>query len=390
VTRPDDACRPDYAGGGIVNLMASLVQARGGTARAPEARLLPARELGDIPQIVLLVIDGLGADWLDRHAPRGLLSQHRLGTLTSVFPTATAPAITTFLTGVAPGQHGVTGWFVWLRELGCVLKILSGQPRYGGADYRQARLNVRALCPQPALFDDLAVPAAVVSPREIARSPFNLAHLGRDTRLYPCAGFGDLCRQIERALRAVPAPGYVYAYWPKLDALGHRHGIASPAAVAHLRDIERHLDTLRKRVAGRGVALLVSADHGQIDTAPAATVELAAHPRLAATLRLPLCGEPRAAFCYPGLAQAEAFVAYCDAQLAAAVTVWRGADAIAQRLFGPGPVHPELSHRIGDFVLTGRGAWIVRDRLPTEEPFVQIGVHGGLSRAEMLVPLCRL
>jgi hypothetical protein len=35
-----------------------------------------------------------------------------------------------------------------------------------------------------------------------------------------------------------------------------------------------------------------------------------------------------------------------------------------------------------------RGDSVIQERLPSETPHVQIGAHGGLSRAEMLVPLC--
>jgi hypothetical protein len=31
--------------------------------------------------------------------------------------------------------------------------------------------------------------------------------------------------------------------------------------------------------------------------------------------------------------------------------------------------------------------WTLRDRLPGEKPFMPVGVHGGLSEAELNVPL---
>ncbi len=36
--------------------------------------------------------------------------------MASIFPATTATAVTTFLTGTAPQQHGITGWFMYLRE----------------------------------------------------------------------------------------------------------------------------------------------------------------------------------------------------------------------------------------------------------------------------------
>jgi hypothetical protein len=112
---------PNYQGASIINLMQSLIRARGPAAGAatsstsapyPEAQLLPAAEIARARHLVLLVIDGLGDDWLRRQSPQGPLARHRLGALTSVFPPTTATAITSYLTGDAPQQHGMTGWYM--------------------------------------------------------------------------------------------------------------------------------------------------------------------------------------------------------------------------------------------------------------------------------------
>ncbi len=122
---------PDYHGGSIVNLMASIVQALGAEERLyPPLRALPPARLTS-RNIVLLVIDGLGHDSLITHCRDGVLARHMKDRITSVFPSTTATAITTFLTGTAAQQHGVTGWFMYFRELGGVLAVLPYQPRHG-------------------------------------------------------------------------------------------------------------------------------------------------------------------------------------------------------------------------------------------------------------------
>ena len=69
---------PDYQGGSIVNLMQSLIHARGhrpaDAEHYPEAQLLPAAEITKARHVVLLVIDGLGDEWLQRHAQTGSIS----------------------------------------------------------------------------------------------------------------------------------------------------------------------------------------------------------------------------------------------------------------------------------------------------------------------------
>ena len=382
-----DLPRPDYAGGGIVNLMASIIRARGGEADYPSLDLLPPATIAGHTNLLLLVIDGLGADWLAARSPGGILHRHCLGAITSVFPPTTATAITTFLTGDAPQQHALTGWFTYLRELGCVMSILPGNPRYGGVGYGQAGVDLGALLNHRPIASRLATRTLILTPDHIAYSDFNRAHLG-PAECRPFRGLTDGLRQAARALREDQAPKYLYLYWPGLDSLGHEVGMASPAAARHLAAIEQALTDFLVAIAGTDTLVLVTADHGQIDTRPADNIHLADHPQLASCLALPLCGEPRAAFCYLRPRRVNTFVDYCQEVLGDRVSLHPSGELVEQGLFGHGAPDPRLEERTGDFTLLMRGAWVIRDRLPSEKAYTQIGVHGGLSATELQVPLC--
>jgi hypothetical protein len=117
-------------------------------------------------------------------------------------------------------------------------------------------------------------------------------------------------------------------------------------------------------------------------------VRLADHPELAECLALPLCGEPRAAFCYVRPDRVERFTAYCRDRLGDRFDLHPSQDLLDAELFGTGTPHPRLHERIGDYILIARGHALIRDQLPTEKDFRQIGVHGGLSPEELYVPLC--
>jgi hypothetical protein len=386
---PPDMHTPDYQGGSIVNLMASIMAARGGHSAYAPLRLLPPAEIIGVTNLVLLVIDGLGADYLARHSPQGPLSRHLRGAITSVFPTTTAAAIPSFLTGEPPHQHGLTGWFTWLRELGCVMTVLPGHPRYGGASYRQAGIDPARLYGLTPVFQRLRTPSVVVSPSYIANSDFNRA-LGVGAKTIPYDGLKAMFRATAIALRRASGPRYFYLYWPKLDTLGHHQGIESPVTRHHLAEIEQVLTDFLVQAAGTDTLVLVTADHGQIDTTPADRIDLADHPTLAQCLALPLCGEPRAAFCYLRPGHVETFSDYCRSRLAGRMEVVPSQDLIDRGLFGLGTPNPRLVERVGDLTLLLRGNNVINQRLPSETPHVQIGVHGGLSRAELLVPLCLL
>jgi len=385
--RPISGVTPDYQGGGILNLVATLIQARGGAAEHPPLMLLPPLEIVEVANLVLIVIDGLGDQWLARRSPDGLLSRHRLGALTSVFPSTTAAAITTYLTGDAPLRHGLTGWHTWMGELGCVMTVLPGTPRFGGVPYRAAGVDTARLFGARSLFGRIATRSWVVTPQRIARSDFNLAHSG-SARVVSYEGLRDLVRNTARAVRRHREPKYVYVYWPELDSIGHRLGIESQAAADHLGVLEAALGEILDRVSGTDTLVLVCADHGQVDAGAGDLIDLADHAGLGACLALPLCGEGRAAFAYLRSGRETAFLDYCAGPLAGLVEVHPSSQLRDSVYFGQGPTHPRFDERIGDYCLLPTGNRVIRQWLPFETRYQLIGQHGGLTEQEMLVPLC--
>ena len=374
---------PDYHGGSIVNLMASIAQALEAEDRLyPPLRALPPARLTS-RNIVLLVIDGLGHDGLITHCRDGVLARHLKDRMTSVFPSTTATAITTFLTGMAPQQHGVTGWFTYFRELGTVLAVLPYQPRHGSP---APTVPARMLFDHVPVFDRLAARSHVVAPNRIVHSEFNTVHNGK-ARPHAFASLGQMFRTIAQIVRGPGERNYIYAYWPELDRLAHEHGIASGEAVAHLAEIDAAFGNFLVGIGGTGTTVIVTADHGFIDARPDQTIELDAHPQLAATLSLPLCGERRAAYCYVHASQRAQFVEYVGAHLEEYADLKDSEYLIEAGYFGLGPPHARLHERIGDYTLIMKDRSIIKDWLPGEPRYVHIGVHGGMSAQEMYVPL---
>ncbi|MGD2083655.1 MAG: phosphodiesterase, partial [Chromatiales bacterium] len=111
------------------------------------------------------------------------------------------------------------------------------------------------------------------------------------------------------------------------------------------------------------------------------------HPELGETLLLPLCGEPRAAYCYVRAGATSDFESYVREELGHCVDLRHSGDILDAGLFGMGSPHPRLAQRIGDFTLLMRDHYVIKDWLPFERRYEQIGVHGGLSADEMYVPL---
>ncbi len=377
---------PDYQGGSIVNLMASLQAGLDGRRHDyPPLTRLPPEWVREHRQVLLLVVDGLGLDYLRAHPEAGCLNAHLRGGMTSVFPPTTATAVTTFLTGEAPRQHGLTGWHMYLRELGSVLAILPARPRYGGPGPGETGVDLRRVLHPRPFADHIGVAAYTVSPAFIAESDFNRAHLGGAQAV----AYRDLGGMLAHCARLLRSPGrkYVYAYWPDLDSLGHRFGIWSEAARGHLLELDRALESLLNAIRGTDTLVVLCADHGQIDPPAERRIELGDHPVLEDCLVLPLCGEPRTAYCYLRPGTEDRFDDYVRQELDGVLDSLTASTVMESAMFGLGEPHPRLLERIGDRVLVMRDDYVIKDWLPQEQRYEMIGVHGGLSQEELWVPL---
>jgi hypothetical protein len=375
---------PDYQGGGIVNLMGSIAAALGVPLPYPHLTALPAAELAQARRLVLLVVDGLGYEFLLGHD--GHLRRHLRASLTSVFPSTTASAIPTFLTGLPPQQHGLTGWNMYFREIGTVASPLPFRTRLGHHPLRASGISPAALLGLTPIFDRIPLFCHAVGPQRIIHSDLNVALSGR-ARRHGYETLEEMFSVIASLVRSTGPRSYVYAYWPELDSLAHDYGIASAEVAAAFAALDSAYGRFLEDIQGSGSLVLVTADHGFIDTVADDVVDLDTHPELRETLRLPLCGEPRAAYCYVRPGRTAEFEAYVRGRLAKRALLMKSEETIRLGWFGPGEAHPELPGRVGDYTLIALGRTCLRDWVPGEERYAHIGVHGGLSAAEMRVPL---
>ena len=382
---------PDYRGGSIVNLMRSIEAALDASACAdaadyPELNCLPAHALRSARNIVLLVIDGLGYEYLRTQGDGSALLSRLQARLTSVFPSTTATAVSTFLTGVGPQQHGLTGWHSWWGELACVASTLRFRPRHGGGSLSQAGIAARSIYSAEPMFNRLAARSYVVSPEKIISSDYNLAHCGKAERR-PYKELPEMFAQVAEILRSAPQRKFIHAYTYAFDDAAHTHGAASVQLQDCFRAIDAAYARMLEQAAGSGTAVIAVADHGFIDSPREACIELADHPALAATLMLPLCGERRVAYCYVRPGAERDFEDYVRRVLGHCADMYRSADLIARGWFGLGPIHPRLAERVGHYTLVMKDNYTIKDWILGEPQHLTLGVHGGTSAAEMQVPL---
>lgn len=382
---PRDAVLPDYGCDGLHGLVRSIsAYLDGHPWSAPGTAAASPRDDGR-RSLVFLLIDGLGDNFLQRFGQGSFLLAHRRGRLTSVFPSTTASAVTTTLTGLAPAQHGLTGWFIRDPRFGGVLAPLpmtrrDSQPLNGF-------LLLPRLFPYRTLFQHRQRASIFILPDYLANSPFSARH-ARGARVVAYDRLDGMTAAVAAAAGTLKGVGgYVHAYYPVFDALSHSHGCSAERVQAQFRRIDAALVQLHAQLAGLECDLVVSADHGFTDSPADRRVCVDDHPGVAALLAAPLFGERRAAFAQVREGAEREFEAAAAEMLADRGVLVRARDLLDSGLLGPGKPHRRLRQRVGSHALLMEAGWTVIDHVAGEREHEMLGVHGGLSADEMWIPL---
>jgi hypothetical protein len=379
---------PDYRGGSLVNLMASIIRSRGGRSPHAELRVLPASRLRPARKLVYLVLDGLGERQLQRHLAAGqgtaFFASHPRTVISSVFPATTAAAVTTFATGASPAEHGIIGWHLNLPDLGLVSTILPALTRTR-SELAPAAFNLGRYLALPRYLESVQGGRHLLSWGHIPTSRYSLAG-PKWTRRAAFRTVRGLEREILRFARA-PGRGLAYAYWPDYDSYCHEAGCNARQTRRHFDALDALMARLRRGVAGTGTTLLVTADHGLVDAPPGHRVELRDVPGFLDCLATLPSGDARQVHCFVRAGRERDFLDVVRRHLRGACLVLPGRRMLAEGWFGPGRPHPALAARCGDYVLLARGDHAFGTSLPGAKPEFNAANHGGASEAEMRVPL---
>jgi hypothetical protein len=356
---------PNYAGPNVRGLIPALLGPRG--AARPD--WIPAIA-ASAAQVVLLVLDGLGWDQLQaRHAVAPTLAAMAGGPITTVAPTTTATALTSITTGLTPGEHGLVGYRIDIG--GDVLNVLRWHSD-GHGDARRIHEPERL---QPfAPFMGESVP--VVSKAELERTSFSAAHL-RGSRPRGWRAASSLPVVIGEQLRA--GERFVYAYYDGVDKIAHERGFG-PYYDAELVAADRLVADVIAALP-TGAALLVTADHGQVDVGERT---LPPSPTLARLVHH-TSGEGRFRWLHARAgAAAELAAAAHEAHDDIAWVVTRE-QTLDEQWFGP-VVSPPVQARLGDVALVTHADVSFDDPADTG-PHPLVCRHGSLTAAEVYVPL---
>jgi hypothetical protein len=369
--------QPRYGVASLADVLPSALAAVGGPGPDP---LGLAAALSAPRRVAVLLVDGLGWHQLPVAAPVAptlaqLTADPAARELTAGFPSTTPTSLVTFGTGAAPGHHGVVGFFLNVPGTDRVLNHIRWDTDPDPRDWQPVE-------PLFARAERAGIAATVVNQPEFEGSGLTVAAY-RGSRYRGAAGVDAIAAGMLGALRDSPR-ALVYGYVNSVDRAGHDHGVDSPPWRAAVADVDRLVRMLAEGLPA-DAALLVTADHGQLNVPADRRFDITADPRLRAGVAV-VAGEPRVRYLHTEPGATADVVAAWRAVLGPAAWVGTRAEAVAAGWFGQ--VRGEHLPRIGDVVAICRDDHVVLATGMEPSPIRNmVAFHGSHTAAEMAIPL---
>jgi hypothetical protein len=259
------------------------------------------------------------------------------------------------------------------------------------------------LFPYTTFYQDLAqygVESTILQHREYTPSTYSDV-VFQGARVIPYNTLPEALVNLQLCMARQNTPAYYFLYYDKIDALSHQYGPSSPQLEAELDTFLTAMDRLFDRQL-RGqqsrTLFVMTADHGQIETDPTTTVYLNREARFAGvetylkTNRngdlLAPAGSARDFFLYVKDEMLDEAHTFLTERLAEQADVVKTEWLIDAGYFGPPPMSDFFLNRVGNLVILAHGNktvwWYVKGKFEQR----LYGIHGGLSRQEMEIPLC--
>jgi hypothetical protein len=404
---PPGAVRPDYSGYCLSNVPSTLASTLGYQDSRPT---LPKDAFGDvdtsgIENVILILCDGFGYNEWQRQSDHGffgaLAAKGNVRTITPVFPSTTSANLTSLSTGLTPQEHGLPEWFVYMQEVGEIIVTLPFT-RVGeyGRDTLVGAMNPRSLFDGTTIYQRMkkaGIASTTFSSRTLAYSAYSTVSR-RGSKINAYASASDLSVSLRKFVERSKGKNYVYVYWSMIDTIEHIFGPTTDQALVEGSLIshalyEGFLSKLDRKSAKKTM-VVVTADHGQLKVDSSKTLYMNRFGNLTKNFQkspngsaIPPWGGARDSFILVEDDAIEKTKAYLEKKLKGVASVLRTEDAIRAGLFGINKPSRKFRRRVGNLMVLPHGNKTVWYKYQKDNKLNVGGHHGGLSRAEMTIPL---
>lgn len=332
--------------------------------------------------VIFLILDGLGEQILNSISPEGYLNKNKIDCVTSVYPSTTTAALTTYYSGRPPYETGWIAWSQYFKEYGRALDMFSHNESYMGEPLKKPLIDVyKTVVNYETIFNRIEKASPNVKAYEIEPEYAER----RAVRSIKANNIDELIMNI-KDLCTIPDRKFIFAYSDNPDGLLHKYGTTSEEVKTFVKETENKIAQMVQEFDADTI-LIVSADHGHKDIEKSYT--LIDYPEIQECLIMPASLESRILTFWVKEEMKEVFAQRFNKVFKDEFWLMTKDEFLNKYNFlGYGDKHYKIDDFIGNYVaLSVSGSMIRLETFLAEGKPVKKSTHCGLTIDEMEVPV---
>jgi arylsulfatase A-like enzyme len=356
---------PDYSNS-VANFANSILKKWGLARSGGTLKLLDPYLVKDYENVVVILLDGMGKNIIERNLEeKGFFNTHLAGTYSSTFPPTTAAATTSIDNGLTPCEHGWLGWDCYFPQIDRNVTVFRNTDTETGEKVAEESVAWK-YCGYSSVIDRINSAGG----KAYYVTPFSPPN--PET-------FEDSCELIKTYCKE-RGQKYIYCYCDEPDHTMHRTGCYSDEAKRIISSLERMVESLTVEL--NDTLLIVTADHGHMDSKGVCIKD---YPKIMNCLKRIPTIEPRALNLFVKEDVRDGFIKEFTIEFGDKFLLLPKEKVLEMRLFGSGTEHKDFRLMLGDYLAVATGDLSIFNTKEEVEKF--IGVHAGLTKDEMIIPL---
>ena len=365
----------------ILNTITSILKYYNVDTEHKSLKILDEKLENKYRNVVFIILDGLGEHILNNVSPDGYFSKNKVDCLTSVYPSTTTAALTTYYSGKPPYETGWIAWSQYFKEYGRTIDMLSHKESYLGEDLSKAKINVfETLVKYKTVFERIEEVNSNIKAYEIMPKYSDR----RAKRSITADNIDEIVDNIEMLCNN-PGEKFIMAYSDNPDGLLHKYGTTSEEVKKFIQDTESKIEKLAKKVSDDTI-IIISADHGHKDIENAYSI--LDYPEIMECLYMPVSLESRVVGFFVKEDMKKDFEERFNKIFKDEFLLMSKEEFLDKHLLGYGDKHPKVDDFLGNYIALSAASSIIKiESFLGESKSTKKSTHCGLSREEMEVPL---
>lgn len=371
---------PDY-NNSILNLITSVLKNYNVETNHDTLEILDRELENKYKNVVFIVLDGMGEHILNKISLQGYFQSHKKSVLTSVYPSTTTAALTTYYSGKPPYETGWIAWSQYFKEYGRAIDMLSHQESYKKDSLGGARIDVfKEIVNYEPIFSQIEKASPNIKAYEITPQYSDK----RAQRSIRADSIEEIIENIEMLCKT-PDEKFIFAYCDNPDSILHKYGTDSEEAKSFIQETENKIKEMCDNLSNDTI-VIISADHGHKNIEK--VYSILDYPEIQECLILPPSLESRVVGFWVKEEMKKEFEKRFKNVFGEEFWLMTKEEFLDKHFLGYGNKHSKVDDFIGNYIaLSTEGSIIRLETFLAEGKKVKKSTHCGLTKEEMEVPL---